>query len=189
MRTTLFPLLVVCASALQAQDYSWPREIPVSGGATGTIVLYQPQAEQLNGNALTARGAIALRVAGRADPVFGAMWMSATIEVDRDSGMVWVNNLRVTRVRWPEATEEQQRRFTQIVEMDFPKSGFRFTLARLQASLASADAERSHTDGLKSDAPKLVFTEQLAVLLLYDGEPRLQPIPNTALALDRKSVV
>jgi len=183
MRTPLFTLLVVCASALQAQDYSWPREIPVSGGATGTIVLYQPQAEELTGNALTARGAIALRLAGRSDPIFGAMWMSATIDVDRDSGMVWVSDVRVTRVRWPDATEEQQRRFTQLVEMDFPKSGFRFTLARLQASLASADAERSHTDGLKSDAPKIVFTEQLAVLLLYDGEPHLQPIPNAPLAL------
>src|ERR1700752_4257680 len=183
MRTTLFPLLVVCASALQAQDYSWPREIPVSGGATGTIVLYQPQAEQLTGNALTARGAIALRVAGRADPIFGAMWMPATIDVDRDSPMVWVHNLRIPRVRWPDATEKQQRRFTQSVEMDFPKEGFRMTLQRLQASLASADAQRSHTDGLKSDAPKLVFTEQLAVLLLYDGEPHLQPIPNQPLAL------
>ena len=70
MRATLLPLLVVCASALQAQDYSWPREIPVSGGATGTIVLYQPQAEQLVVNALTARVAIALRLAGRSDPIF-----------------------------------------------------------------------------------------------------------------------
>ena len=183
MRTILFPLLVVWGSAVQAQDYSWPREIPVSGGATGTIVLYQPQAEELKGNALTARGAIALKVAGRADPIFGAMWMSATIDVDRDSDMVWVHDVRITRVRWPDATAEQQRRFTQLVEMDFPRDGFRMTLARLQASLASADAERSHTDGLKSDAPKLVFTEQLAVLLLYDGEPRLQPIPNSPLAL------
>ena len=183
MRTTLFTMLVVGASALEAQDYSWPREIPVSGGAAGTIVLYQPQAEQLQGNALTARGAIALKVAGRADPIFGAMWMSATIEVDRDSGMVWIHDVKVSRVRWPDATEEQQRRFTQLVEMDFPKDGFRMTLARLQASLASADAERSHTDGLKSDAPKIVFSERLAVLLLYDGEPRLQPIPNAPLAL------
>lgn len=183
MRTTLFTLLVLAAPALQAQDYSWPREIPVSGGATGTIVLYQPQAEQLAGNVLTARGAIALKVAGRADPIFGAMWMSAKIDVDRDSGMVWVHEVRITRVRWPDATAEQQTRFTQLVEMDFPKEGFRMTLARLQASLASADAERGHTEGLKSDAPKIVFAEQLAVLLLYDGEPHLQPIPNTPLAL------
>ena len=176
-------LLACGAPALQAQDYSWPREIPISGGATGTIVLYQPQAEKLEGNDLTARGAIALKVAGRPDPIFGAMWMSAKVDVDRDSGMVWLHDVRITRVRWPDATAEQQTRFTQYVEADFPKAGFRITLARLQASLASAESELSHTEGLKNDAPKVVFSEQLAVLLLYDGEPRLQAIPNTGLAL------
>jgi hypothetical protein len=175
--------LALGVSALNAQDYSWPREIPVSGGATGTIVLYQPQAEKLSGNELTARGAIALKVTGRPDPIFGAMWMRATVDVDRDSGMVWLRDLKITRVRWPDATPEQQARFTQYVETDFPAAGFRMTLARLQASLASAEAERSHTDGLKNDAPKIVFSEQLAVLLLFDGEPRLQPIDSQPLAL------
>src|SRR5438034_945813 len=155
--------LLLCTSALRAQDYSWPRQIAVSAG---TIVLYQPQAEQLSGNELTARGAIALKVTGRPDPIFGAMWMRATVDVDRDSGMVWLRDLKITRVRWPDATAEQQARFTQYVETDFPASGFRMTIARLQASLASAEAERSHTEGLKNDAPKIVFSEQLAVLLL-----------------------
>ena len=50
-------------------------------------------------------------------------------------------------MRWPDATPEQQTRFTQYVEQDFPAAGFRTTIARLQASLASAEAERSHTDG------------------------------------------
>ena len=183
MRTITFMLLACCASVLQGQDYSWPREIPVSGGATGTIVLYQPQAEKLVGNELTARGAIALKVAGRPDPIFGAMWMSAKVDVDRDSGLAWLHDVRITRVRWPDATAEQQARFTQYVEADFPTAGFRMTIQRLQASLASAESERSHTDGLKNDAPKIVFSEKLAVLLLYDGEPRLQPVPNTSLAL------
>jgi hypothetical protein len=183
MRIIAFTPLAFCVAALQAQDYSWPREIPVSGGAVGTIVLYQPQAEDFTGNQLTARGAIALKVTGKPDPIFGAMWMAATVDVDRDSGMVWVHDLKITRVRWPDATAEQQTRFTQFVEQDFPKEGFRMTLERLQASLASAAAERGHTEGLKNDAPKVVFSEQLAVLLLYDGEPRLQPIPNQPLAL------
>ena len=172
--------LLLCTSALRAQDYSWPRQIAVSAG---TIVLYQPQAEKLIGNELTARGAIALKVTGRADPIFGAMWMTATVDVDRDSGIVWLTNLKVTRVRWPDAKPEQQQRFTQFVESDFPTTGFRTTLARFQASLASAEAERTHTEGLKADAPKIVFVEQLAVLLLYDGEPRTKPIENTGLAV------
>ena len=172
--------LLLCTSALRAQDYSWPRQIAVSAG---TIVLYQPQAEKLIGNELTARGAIALKVTGRADPIFGAMWMTATVDVDRDSGIVWLTNLKVTRVRWPDAKPEQQQRFTQFVESDFPTTGFRTTLARFQASLASAEAERTHTEGLKADAPKIVFVEQLAVLLLYDSEPRTKPIENTGLAV------
>lgn len=183
MRLTAFIPLVLCATALHAQDYTWPRQIPISGGAVGTIVLYQPQAEKLTGNELTARGAIALKVAGKADPIFGAMWMTATVDVDRDSGMVWFHNLKVTRVRWPDATAEQQTRFTQYVEQDFPTAGLRTTIARLQASLASAEAEARHTEGLKSDAPKIAFSEKLAVLLLYDGEPILQPVPNSGLQL------
>ena len=181
MRIVAFTPLALCAAALHAQDYSWPRQIPVGGGAVGTIVLYQPQAEKLSGNVLTARGAIALKVSGRPDPIFGAMWLTATVDVDRDSGMVWLHGLKITRVRWPDATAEQQTRFTQYVEQDFPAAGFRMTIERLQASLASAEAENKHTEGLKNDAPKIVFAEQLAVLLLYDGEPRLQPVPNTGL--------
>src|SRR3954469_20205188 len=183
MRIIAFTPLALCAAALHAQDYSWPREIPVGGGAIGTIVLYQPQAEKLTGNQLTARGAIALKVSGKPDPIFGAMWMTAIVDVDRDSGMVWLHGLKISRVRWPEATPEQQTRFTQYVEQDFPAAGFRMTIERLQASLASADAERSHTDGLKNDPPRIMFAEQLAVLLMYDGEPRLEPVPNTGLQL------
>lgn len=181
LRIFAFTPIALCGAALHAQDYTWPRQIPVGGGAVGTIVLYQPQAEKLAGNELTARGAIALKVSGRADPIFGAMWMTATVDVDRDSGMVWIHNLKISRVRWPDATTEQQLRFTQYVEQDFPAAGFRMTIERLQASLASAEAENRHTDGLKSEAPNIVFAEQLSVLLLFDGEPRLQPVPNSGL--------
>jgi len=173
-------LALAPTAALSGQDYSWPREIAIS---QGTIVLYQPQAETLAGNQLTARGAISLRVTGRTDPIFGAMWMTATVDVDRDAAEVWIHSLKVTRVRWPDATAEQQQRFTQIVESDFPSEGFHMTLERLTASLTSADAERTHVEGIKSDAPRIVFVEQLAVLLLYDGTPRTQPIENTNLEL------
>ena len=171
-------LLGLRAPALSAQDYSWPRQITVT---QGTIILYQPQPEQLVGNQLTARGAFALKPTGRPDPIFGAMWMTATVDVDRDSGEAWIHGLKVTRTRWADATADQQQRFTQIVETDFPAAGFHITLERLTASLASAEAERSHTDGIKTDAPRIVFVEQLAVLLMYDGAPRTQPIENTGL--------
>jgi hypothetical protein len=171
-------LLALGAAALSAQDYSWPRQITVP---QGDIILYQPQPESLVGNQLTARGAFALKPTGRPEPIFGAMWMTATVDVDRDSGQVWVHDLKVSRARWADATPEQLQRFTQIVETDFPAAGFHMTLERLTASLAAAESERSHVEGLKSDAPKIVFVEQLAVLLMYDGQPRMQAIENTNL--------
>jgi hypothetical protein len=171
-------LLAFDRSPLAAQDYSWPREIPV---ASGTIVLYQPQIETLTGNQLTARAAISFRPAGGTDPVFGAMWVNGTVDTDREAGEVLIYDVKVQRVRWPDATPEKQQQFTQIVEADFPTAGFRMSLERLQASLASAAAERGHVEGLKSDAPRIVFVEQVSVLLLYDGEPRTQAIEGTNL--------
>jgi len=171
-------LLGVRSPALNAQDYSWPRQITVT---QGTIILYQPQPESLVGNQLTARGAFALKPTGRVDPIFGAMWLTATVDVDRDSGQVWIHDLKVTRARWADATADQLGRFTEIVETDFPDAGFHITLERLTASLAAAETERRHVEGIKTDAPKIVVVEQLAVLLLYDGQPRTQPIENTNL--------
>jgi len=173
-------LALAPTAALSGQDYSWPREIAIS---QGTVVLYQPQPEKLAGNQLTARSAVALRLTGKPDPIFGAMWGSATVDVDREAGEAWVHDLKVTRVRWPNATAEQQQQFTQIVEADFPTEGFHMALERLTASLASAEAERGHVEGIKNDAPKIVFVEHLAVLLLYDGEPRTEAIENTNLEL------
>ncbi len=173
-------LLVLRSSTLAAQDHSWPREIAIS---QGTIVLYQPQPEKLTGNQLTGRAAISLKLTGKPDPIFGAMWMSATLETDRDAEEALIHDIKITRVRWPDATAEHQQQFTQIVEADFPTEGFRMAFERLTASLASAEAERGHTEGIKNDAPKIVFIEQLAVLLLYDGEPRTEAIENTNLEL------
>ncbi len=175
---TVVTLALVSTAALSGQDYSWPREITIS---QGTIVLYQPQPETFVGNQLTARSAVALKLTGKPDPIFGAMWGSATVDVDREAGEALVHDLKVTRVRWPNATAEQQAQFTQIVEADFPTEGFHIALERLTASLASAETERGHIEEIKNDAPKIVFVEHLAVLLLYDGAPRTEAIENTNL--------
>src|SRR5947199_10764662 len=92
--------LLLCTSALRAQDYSWPRQIAVSAG---TIVLYQPQAEKLIGNELTARGAIPLKVTGRADPIFDATWMTATVDEDPESGTAWLTQRELSSARSPAA--------------------------------------------------------------------------------------
>lgn len=165
-------------SAVRAQDYSWPREIVAP---KATITLYQPQPEKLEGNHLTGRAAVSITAPDLNDPVFGAVWLSATIETNRDRDLAVIRELRVTRVRWPDVTPEQASRFTEIVESDFPKDGITITLSRLSASLATAEQEAQSLDGLNNDPPKIAFADRASVLLLYDGEPQTRPVEQSSL--------
>ena len=61
-------------------DDPWPKEIQAS---QGTVLIYQPQPEKLEGNHLNARAAVALEFDGTEAPVFGAIWFSARLETDR----------------------------------------------------------------------------------------------------------
>jgi hypothetical protein len=154
----------------------WPQEVTV---AEGTIVIYQPQPEHLSGNILSGRAAMALEITGRDEPVFGAFWFDARLSSGTDGDKLFVRDLTVTRVSWPDATEAQQERFTAIVGSNLPETGLEISRDRLSASLATADAERASLDQIKNDAPAIVFRDRLAVLLIYDGEPRFSPVDNS----------
>jgi hypothetical protein len=157
----------------------WPQEIEAP---EGTIVVYQLQPEQLAGNLLTGRAAMSLELKGRPEPVFGVFWFSARIDTDQDSGTAMVRDLQVTKVRWPDSTAEGQARFTEVVNSAIPKAGFEISLERLSATLATAEREQRSLAALKNDPPEIVFSEELAVLLLYDGMPRFRALENDAYA-------
>jgi len=166
-RSLLF-LFLLSGSAQAEEALEWPQEVTAP---EGTIVVYQPQPESLEGNVLTGRAAIALEFKDREEPVFGAMWFSARIDTDREQGIALVRDLKVTKVGWPDSKDASEQRFTQLVESAIPESGFEISLERLSASLATAEVERKSLEDLKSEPPDIRFSETVAVLLLYDGEP------------------
>ncbi|MEW6683490.1 MAG: carbohydrate-binding family V/XII [Nitrospirota bacterium] len=159
-----------------AEAVDWPQEIDAP---EGKIFVYQLQPEKLSGNVLTGRAATAIELKDKPEPVFGAFWFSAKIDTDQDEGTALVRDLHVTKVRWPDSTEAGQARFTEIVNNAVPKAGFEISLERLSASLASAEREQRSLASLKNDPPAIVFSEELAVLLLYDGAPRFRAIENS----------
>jgi hypothetical protein len=131
------------------------------------------------GDTLSGRAAVSLELKGKAEPVFGAFWFNARLDTDRDAGTATVRSVSVTDVRWPEATDAERQRFTQIVQGAVPQTGFVISLERLTASLATAETERKSLANLKNDPPKILFSEELAVLMLYDGEPKFVAIENS----------
>jgi len=151
----------------------WPQEVTAK---EGTIVVYQPQPETLEGNVLTGRAATALELKDKSEPIFGTFWFEARIDTDQDNGTALIRDLKVTDVRWPESKDAGEQRFTAIIEGAVPDTGFEISLEKLSSSLATAEVEIESLKNLKNDPPVIIFKEELAVLLLYDGEPRYTKI-------------
>lgn len=170
-------LLLAAPSAATAQLPPWPRQIPTKSGYT--ITIYQAQSERLSNNVLTGRGAISLKGPSSAEPIFGAAFYSAKVEADKDARMARLSDIKVTRVNWPGATDEQQQAFTKVVETYFSQNKLSISMDELSASLATAEKEEQSLEQLKNDPPKIVVTNELSVLLIYDGEPQLKKIENS----------
>jgi hypothetical protein len=169
----LAALGLLMASAPAVAQLEWPQEI---SAPEGSILVYQPQPESLSGNVISGRAAISLEINNREEPVFGAMWFTAKIDTDRDSDVATVRDLKVERVAWPDSKDAEEQRFTAIVEAAVPEAGFEISMERLSASLATAEIVQKSLEELNTDPPKIVFREELAVLLLFDGKPRLAEI-------------
>jgi len=171
-------LLLLLGGALVARaQTTWPQEIT---DPEGTIVVYQPQPEKLTGNVLTGRAAMSLKLKGKTEPTFGAFWFTSMIDSDADAGTTVVRDIKVTKVRWPESKEADEARFTRVVEAAAARSTLSASTERLSASLANAEREQRSLAELKNDPPKIVFASELAVLLLYDGDPKWSDVEKSS---------
>lgn len=169
--------LLLLPGTLAAQLPEWPRQIPVENGYS--ITIYQPQPEGIDQHVVTGRAAIALAGPTLAEPVFGAIFYSAKVEVDKDARVARFVYIKITAVNWPDATDEKKQKFTRIVEDYFAQNKLTINLDELSASMASAEQEQKQADQLNNDPPRIIIVNHLAVLLIYDGEPQFKKIENT----------
>jgi hypothetical protein len=163
--------MLLAAPVLAALE--WPQAIDAP---EGTITVYQPQPERLDGNMLGGRAAVQLDIEGQAEPVFGVMWFTARIDTDRDADTAFVRDLKVDHVTWPDSKDAGEQRLTAIIEGAVPANGFEISMERLAASLATAEVVQKSLEDLNTEPPQIVFREELAVLLPIDGKPRLSEI-------------
>ncbi len=156
---------------------SWPRALTLDNG---TVLVYQPQVEKLAGATLTGRAAFSFQPQGK-EPTFGVFWYRSTIHVDKEARTYETQAVTVTKIRFPDLTPEAEKRGMRSLEAEFPKWDLGGSLDELTAALAVADQEAKSAAGLKTTPPKLVFSEDPAVLLLYDGAPVGRTIQGSSL--------
>jgi hypothetical protein len=186
-KATLIPgllmLLLLLPAWVRAQDtepeesdLGWPLVIEVE---RGTIVIYQPQVDTMTKINLEARAAVAATPAGDSEPQFGAIWFTSRIQTDTDARVVEFTDIEVTAAKFPTIDDDDVERLTDFVEAEIPKFDLTMSLDRFLADLEVL-GDRTE-DVLVHDPPRIIYTQEPSVLILFDGDPILSPVEGTEL--------
>jgi hypothetical protein len=186
IRSTFLLLIALTASfcataAAQDADTDWPREIDTP---QSKIVIYQPQLESFDDVTLKARAAVSVTQTGK-EPVFGATWFESLVRSDRETGVVTLDNVRVTHVKFPNASADQLAEFKRIVETEVPRWNLKLSRDQLVADMAAINTRAATDNQINTAPPEIIFATSPTVLVTIDGDPLLNTVEGTSL----KSVV
>ena len=145
-------LLAVVGPTAEAELVGWPQQLAGDNGAV--VIIYQPQVESFSGNSIEARAAISVKSPATENaPVFGAIWIEAKIDVDRDARTAVIRDVDIGDIRFADASGEQLQELTAFIERQVEGSRFSISvdqlLADLNAEIINAATE-GQTDTLKN---------------------------------------
>ena len=150
--TGLLALVSIAAGTATAEPISWPQQLDADNGVT--VIIYQPQVETFSGNAMEARAAVAVKTPESGDvPKFGAIWINARLDVDRDTRTAVIRSISVEDVRFADASEDEMQELASFIEGALGTSSMSISVDQLLADLDTGDAGGAGPQ-LKHDAPK-----------------------------------
>ena len=185
----LFPVWIVIAALFAVMRVSpvfafgtnggdWPKEIIVEGGS---VVMYQPQPEELDGSLLKSRAAVSIKVDYGDEAVFGAVWFDARLQSMEDERRAFIADVWITEVRFPDQQEEREQWLKNLLEREMPGWNLEFEMDRLVETLELEEKRRIAAEKINTSPPEIIFMSEPAALVVIDGEPRLKKIENTPL--------
>ncbi len=180
------PGLAACTPAISglgeppaASDIDpWPRQL-TSGDDTFSV--FQPQYERWQQGRLDGRAAVAVETKASAQPTYGVIWFTARAEVDKETRMVTLEDLTVSKADFPTVPDRGAGYVTTLRQI---LSGQPLTIAldRLQAELEVERVEDpARIVSVKNDPPRIFVSEAPALLVRIDGEPVLRSVAGTDL--------
>jgi hypothetical protein len=140
-----FSLLMTFAGAARAAEAgtpkdTWPKRFT---HPEATVIMYQPQLEDMKGDQLTAYAAVSVQKKEWKQPVFGAVWLAGRVETNRDTRMATIDQVKITDAKFPEAKPEQLEKLKTFLNEEFQGWSTTISLDRLLASLAMVEKERA----------------------------------------------
>ena len=159
-----------------AQATEWPQEIEANGS---TITIYQPQPDSIEGSLITGRSALSITSNDTDSPTFGVGWFSARLTTDRTADLASLTDIRLDRAAWPDSKDTEEQSLSRAVENAFAGTVMQMRLSDITASLAANQKAHESLESINNTPPKIVFREEISVLLLFDGLPRFAAVSDS----------
>ena len=150
----------------------WPRSIQLSNAS---VLLYQPQVNQWNGNQLDFRAAVAIKPQGAETETYGSIFATARTLVDHNARTVTLENLKITKNNFP-LLPDQGAAYIAELQAQHSADIRTISLDRLQASLAAAGIKPPAVP-VKNDPPRIYISYSPAILVPTEGAPVIKPVP------------
>jgi hypothetical protein len=184
----VLPGLTGCMSTMSALDESpatsnvdvdpWPRQL-TSGDHTFSV--FQPQYERWDQGRLTGRAAVVVENPVSPEPQYGVVSFTARTEVDKETRIVTLEDVTIATADFPTAPDGGAA-YLAALRQALSAQPLTMALDRLQAEL---EVERTEDPGrivqVKNDAPRIIVSEQPALLVRIDGQPVLRQVAGTDL--------
>ena len=169
--TVLF-LISFLSFKSHALETTWPKVITLP---SGVITVYQPQPETLEGTTLSGRAAISVKHKDAKSPTFGAIWIKSDLEVDRDTRIAVLTDIKVPNIRFSDDLDSVIiSKISKIIEDEMPKWELEIAMDDLIATLESASS--SPKSNYKNDAPEIIIANKPSILVFIDGKPVMKKL-------------
>ena len=160
----------------KSSESTWPRTF--TNGADKFLV-YQPQVDSWDGNRINLYAAVEVTTGTKGPSNYGVIWFSARTEVDKVNRLVTLDQVQLTKIKFP-AAHEKEAELDALLKKQVPNATKTISLDRLQ-SMLDATGEPVKTVEVKNDPPKVIISSKPSLLVLIDGLPQLREIQGTKL--------
>ncbi len=167
-------------------EHTWPRTFTVGNDR---FIIYQPQVEKWDGDLIDLYFAVEAKRTNASPTNYGVVWLQGRTEVDKVNRLVTLDQVKVTKVKFPAATDREAL-LTDLLQKKLPGATKTVSLDRLQAAV-DLDSEVIKPVEVKNDPPKVIITSKPSLLVLIDGPPQMRELPDTKLqqVVNTKSVI
>jgi hypothetical protein len=162
------------------KDIGWPREYKTDNH---TVVVFQPQIEEwVDFKTLKMRAAVAVSETGKEEEAqYGGLFAEVTTDVDSETRQVLLTDRKANKLIFPEADEAETQRLAGIMKLALPeKQDLIVSLDRILAAVEFSEQQMRQVEA-SDEVPPIYVSEEPALLVMFIGEPTLEPAADTGL--------